>query len=121
MHSYRTKIAGPAGFAAVIIAIIFAIYQVQGWKMPTPLAVFLLATLFLMLFTSLGIICFELISVSRQFLEHRATSASWLSREAPGLLDYEADGERASQRFLKEINKLAIDTQKLGDILAKHT
>lgn len=89
--------------------------------MPASLAMFLVGTLFLLTFVALVIICYETINAVRQFLEHRATSASWLSREAPGLLDYEADGERASKRFTKELNSFVINTQKLANILATHS
>ncbi len=121
MLNIRTRIAGPAGFAAVVIAIILAMYDVQSLTVPEPLATFLLVTLLLMLLTALGMIGLEVVNAVRQFFEHRATSASWVSSEAPGLLDYEADGERASKRFGKEMKQLSSDTQGLANTLAKHS
>lgn len=117
----RAKITGPASFIAIVIGIVFVIYEVQGWKMSTPLAVIFVVILLLMVLVAIGMILFELFSAGRQFLERRATSASWLSREAPGLLDYEADWERANKRFLKELNRLGSDSKKVGKTLAMET
>jgi hypothetical protein len=58
---------------------------------------------------------------ARRYLEHRATSASWVVASEPGLLDYEADGLRAQGRFTRELKKLNNDTELLGKRLRKHT
>lgn len=122
MFNVRTSyIFGAAGLAAVVVGLIFALYEVQGWKMPVPLAVFLLTILFLMLFVALVVICFEIINGVRKFFDERATSASWVSKEAPGLLDYEADGEYAAKRFTEELLKLTKDTKELGATITKYS
>lgn len=104
-----------------MVGLTLALFQVQGWKMPTALAVFLLVILFGLLALSLGTICLAGIKAIRQIAEHRAVSASWVSDEVPGLLDYEADGERAANRFTKELKRFAIDTERLGKILILQT
>ena len=65
-------------------------------------------------------IALEIWRVARRFLEHRATSPSWVASDAPGLLDYEADGLRPQQRLARELNKLNDDTQSLGRKLDRH-
>lgn len=117
----RVRLAIPASFAAVTIAILLGLFQVQGWKVPTPLAITFIVILIMMVTVAIGLMFFELLRAAFQFLEHRATTASWVSSEEPGLLDYEADGLRASSRFNKELVRLAADTQKLGISIQAHT
>jgi hypothetical protein len=117
----RTRLALPAAFAAFIIPVIFAIFEVQEWKVPVPLAVALLVILFVMLIIALGMVFYEVVKAGLQILEHRATSASWVSTEAPGLLDYEADGLRANKRFTSELDRLTKDVERLGKRLKSHT
>jgi hypothetical protein len=122
ISNIRTKfIFGAAGFVAVVSGLILAFFGVQGWDMPTPLAIFIMVVLFLMLFIGLGAVCYAVILGIRKYFEERATSASWVSREEPGLLDYEADGKRAIERFAKEISKLTTNTQKLTTKLRRYT
>jgi xanthosine utilization system XapX-like protein len=99
--SFSVKVAAPTG--AVVVGLILALYQVQGWKMPAALAVLLLSILFGLLALSIGTLCFAAVKIIKQFIECRATSAAWVSAEVPGLLDYEADGERATKRFTIEL------------------
>lgn len=122
IFNIRTKfIFGAAGFVAIVSGLILAFFEVQGWDMPTPLAIFIMAVLFVMLFIGLGAVCYAVILGIRKYFEERATSASWVSKEEPGLLDYEADGIRAMERFTKEISKLTTNTQKLTTKLRRYT
>lgn len=111
------KAAGIGSFGAIVIGLILALYGVQGWKMPTALAVVLLSILFVLLALSIGMLCVAAFKAIKQFMENRATSAAWISTEVPGLLDYEADSERDSKRFNKELKQLTIDTVRLGKTL----
>jgi hypothetical protein len=115
------KVAGIGSFGAVVIGLVLALYQVQGWKMPTVLAVLLLSILFGLLALSIGMLCFTAVKAISKFAERRATSAAWISSEVPGLLDYEADGERAGKRFTKELKQFTIDTGKLGQKITPYT
>lgn len=118
----RTKfIFGAASFGAVLSGLILAFFEVQGWNMPIPLAIAVFTILFLMLVVAVGAIIYEIVRSIRKYLEERATSSSWVSKEEPGLLDFEADGTRATERFAKEITKLTINTGKLTEKLTKYT
>jgi hypothetical protein len=118
----RTKfIFGAAGFGAAVSGLILAFFEVQGWNMPTPLAIAVFAILFLMLVVAVGAIIYEIVRSIRKYLEEHATSSSWVSKEEPGLLDFEADGTRATERFTKEITKLKTNTEKLAKKLTKYT
>jgi hypothetical protein len=55
----------------------------------------------------------------RALLEHRATNALWLAAEPPGLLDFEPDGLRATNRLNREFTRLAKDTGRLGRRLSR--
>ncbi len=110
-----------ASVVAVASGLILAFFEVQGWDMPTPLAIFLLVVLFLMLFIALGVVCYEVILGVRKYFEERATSSSWVSKEEPGLLDYEADGKRATERFTKELLKLKMNTEKFTNKLNRYS
>jgi type III secretory pathway component EscS len=116
-----TRIGIEASLASVAIGLVLAAFQVQGWTMPRLLAVILIVLLLLMVAVALSAILYEVFKAVRRFLEHRATSPSWVSSERPGLLDYEADGIRANERFTKELNKLNRGTTKLGEQLERHT
>jgi hypothetical protein len=106
---------------SVAIGLLLAVFQVQGWTMPKILALLLIALLIAMIAASVAVVVYEVVRAIRLFFEHRATSPSWVSSERPGLLDYEADGIRASERFAKELNKLNGDTTRLGKKLRRHT
>jgi hypothetical protein len=108
-----------ASLASVGIGLVLAAFQVQGWKMPKPLAVILIVLLLVLVAGAFSAMIYEVIRAVRRFLDHRATTASWVSSEKPGLLDYEADGIRAGERFTKELNKLSGDTAKLGTKLER--
>jgi hypothetical protein len=110
-----------ASLASVAIGLLLAAFQVQGWTMPKLLAIVLIVLLVVMIAVALSVIVYEVVRAVRGFLEHRATTPSWVSSERPGLLDYEADGIRASERFTKELKKLTRDTAKLGAKLRRHT
>lgn len=111
----------PASFTGAAIGIVAGVYEVQGWKMPGPLAVALITALLIMIVVAISVMGYEAIKEVLLFLERRATSAAWVSQEEPGLLDYEADFLRASDRFKREMVGLANDTGKLGRDLGKHT
>ncbi|MEX0683748.1 MAG: hypothetical protein WD904_01980 [Dehalococcoidia bacterium] len=118
---FSIRVGLPASFAGVAIGILFAVCEVQGWKMPAPIAVGFIVILLVMIAVALGIIGYELFREAQRYFERRATSASWVSSEEPGLLDYEADGLRAIHRFTREMDGLAKNTRKLGRSLTKHT
>jgi hypothetical protein len=110
-----------ATFAGVAIGLFLAAFQVQGWTMPRLIGIVLISLLGLMAAAAISVIVFEIVKACRRFLEHRATTAAWFSAERPGLLDYEADGTEASNRFTRALEHLGRDTAKLGTKLEKHT
>lgn len=116
-----TRIGLWATLTSAAIGLFLALFQVQGSKVPKALALTLIVVLLGVIAGALSMIAIELWRFFRRFLEHRATSASWVASDAPGLLDYEADGVRAMGRFSKELNKLNDDTHSLGEKLDKHT
>jgi hypothetical protein len=116
-----TRIGLWATLASAGIGLFLALFQVQGWTMPQPLAVLLIALLLGVIAVAVSMIVIEIYRVVSQFLEHRATSTSWVASDSPGLLDYEADGIRAMDRFTDELNKMNRDTESLGKSLDKHT
>jgi hypothetical protein len=121
LSNIRTKyIFVAASFEAAVAGLILAFFGVQGWDMPTPLATTVLVILLLMLVIALGTVIYEIVRSIRKYLEERATSSSWVSKEEPGLLDYEADGKRATERFAKEILKLNINTGKIANNLTRY-
>lgn len=102
------------------IGLFFALFQVQGWTMPKPLGIVLGVLLLGVAAFALCMISVEVWRAIRRYLEHRATSASWVASTDPGLLDYEADGLRAQKRFTRELNKLNEGTESLGKKLDRH-
>jgi hypothetical protein len=119
--SRTTRIGLWASLASAAIGILFAVFEVQGWKVPGPLALALIVFLLAVIAVAVLMISVEVARAIHRFFEYRATSASWVSSEAPGLLDYEADGIRAGNRFTKELYKLNDDTETLGKRLARHS
>jgi hypothetical protein len=118
---FMRRIGSRAGFGVAAIGLVFAAYQVQGWKMPRLLAAALIASMLAVAGIALLSIVWEVISEVRGWREHRATHASWVSAEPPGKLDYEADGLRAQERFTRELLKQAKETHRLGKKLARYT
>jgi hypothetical protein len=112
---------GAASVAAAVSGLTLAFFEVQEWDMPSPLAIFILVLFLLMLFIALVVACYEIILGIRKYFEERATSAAWVSKEEPGLLDYEADGNRAMERFTKELLKLTTNTKKFTTKLNKYS
>jgi hypothetical protein len=115
------KVGFLASIASASIALVLALFQVQGWKMPAPLAIFLAVVLFGMIFVTVAMIGIEALKAARSLLEARETSAAAIAKEHPGFLDYEADGLRATNRFTKELNKLSRDTERIGKKLETHS
>ncbi|MBI2853060.1 MAG: hypothetical protein HYX84_08205 [Chloroflexi bacterium] len=109
---FSVQVAAPTG--AVVVGLILALFQVQGWKMPTALAVSLLVILFGLLALSIGTVCLAAIKAIKQIAEHGATSATWVSAGVPGVLDCKVDGKRALDRLLKELRRWQIDIQTLA-------
>lgn len=114
-----TRIGLWATLGSASIGILLAIFTVQAWTMPRLLALVLIACMLALLTAAVSMILFEVVRACRRFLEHRATSASWVEDEPPGLLDYEADGLRAMKRFTRELGRLGEDTQRLGKKMDK--
>jgi len=110
-----------ASVAAAVSGLILAFFEVQEWDMPIPLAIFILVVFLLMLFIALGVACYEIILGIRKYFEERATSSAWVSKEKPGLLDYEADGKHAIERFTKELLKLNTNTEKFTTKLNRYS
>jgi hypothetical protein len=110
-----------ASFTSVSIGLFLAAFQVQGSHMPHDVALALDSFLGLMIVAAVVAMGWEAFKFVRGYLEHRATSASYVSSEEPGLLDYEADGMRANKRFTRELNKLARQTATLNRRLERHT
>jgi hypothetical protein len=92
----------------------FAIFQVQGWTMPKPLAIALLIPVGATIVASLAVVVVDIARNLRAFREHRATNVPWVVSEPPGLLDYEPDGVRAQDRLTAEFEKLTEDTRIVG-------
>jgi hypothetical protein len=109
-----------ATLASAAIGLFLALFQVQGWTVPKPLALTLIVLLLGVIAGAVSMAIIELGRVARRYLEHRATSPSWVASDPPGLLDYEADGVRAQKRFTRELNKLNDDTVRLGKRLERH-
>lgn len=118
---FRSRIAVPLVFVSVSVPVFFGIYEVQGWMMPTPLAVFLAAIVLLIILGGVGIVLLEIVRALRKLWEHRSITASWVADEPPGRLDYEFEGPRAANRFNKELIGLNNDTEALGKKMARYT
>jgi hypothetical protein len=115
-----TRIGWRTTLAIGGIGVLLAAYQVQGWKMPKPLAISLIVLLIVMIALLVSTIVFETVLAFGRFLEHRATSPSWVASTEPGVLDFEPDGIRANKRLMRELRKLSRDTQRLGTKTNKH-
>jgi hypothetical protein len=115
------RIVAEATFASVALGLFLAAFQVQGWTMPRAVAIVVIVLLALLSAAAISALVYEVVRSVRSYLEHRATTSSWVSSERPGLLDYEADFIRANERFTKELTKLNRGTQRLGARLQRHT
>jgi hypothetical protein len=115
-----TRIALLAALASAATGLFFAGFQVQGWTMPKLVAIPLFALLGAMVVVSVSAIIIEAVRAFRSFLEHRSTTPAWVESTAPGVFDYEPDLERASNRFTRELGKLARDTGRLGRKMDRH-
>ncbi len=88
--------------------------------MPQPLFIFIIVIMLLMVVIAVGVILNEVGKAARRIWRQRAVSATWISKENPGLLDFEADFKKGSNRFTIEMKKLGNDTQRLATQLNKH-
>ncbi len=87
------KVAAPAGATAMILGIIIAIYEVQEWKMPTPLALTLVSILFAMVAILVVVVLGELRKAFQQFLEGRQSVPL-------GKLDYMPELKKAATEYV---------------------
>jgi hypothetical protein len=111
---FMRRIGSRAGFAIAAIGLVFAAYQVQGWKMPGLLAAVLIACLLAIATIALLSIAWEAIKEIRAWRERRETSTAWIADEPPGLLDYLPDMNRALKKFVRQMGRLNHDTERLG-------
>ncbi|MFC1938207.1 hypothetical protein ACFLWH_00900 [Chloroflexota bacterium] len=115
---------GRFGWSATVIffalGAILGAFEVQGVIMPQPLFIFIIVIMLLMVFIAVGVILNEVGKAAWRIWRQRAVSATWVSTEEPGLLDFEADLEQGTRRLISELNKLNNDTQKLSKQLPKH-
>lgn len=118
---FRWRIGVPASVAGVAIGILFAIFEVQGWKVPTPLAIFFLAVVSAIIIAALGMVVWELVKEALRFREYLVTTPSWVLPDEPGLMDYEPDSLRAIGRFNGELQGLGRDTRRVGQAIGRHT
>ena len=114
------RIGISAGLGSFAVGIVLAIFEVQRWTMPAPLAVILIVVMLLLATATFGWILYEVGKAAWRIWRQRTVSATWVSAEEPGLLDFEADLEQGTRRLISELNKLTNDTQKLGKQLPKH-
>ena len=114
------RIGVSAALGSFAAGIVLAIYQVQGWDMPAPLAATLIVLMLLLIMVAVGVILYQVGKVTWHILQRRAVLATWVSAEEPGLLDFEADFAKGSSQFISEMKKLTNDTQRLGNLLPKH-
>lgn len=115
------RLSFSSGLASVLIGLLFAAVQLQGWKMPAWLAVTLLVVLGVMLVAALSVPAYETVRALRRAYEYRITTPSWVSSEMPGLFDYEADALRANEHFAKTLTRLGKDTERLGKKTVRQT
>jgi hypothetical protein len=111
---FMRRIGSRAGFFVAAIGLVFAAYQVQGWKMPRLLAAVLIASMLMVAGIALFSIVWEAIKEMRDWRERRETSTAWIAAEPPGLLDYVPDMNRASNKFVRQMGRLNRDTTRVG-------
>src|SRR4051794_11516524 len=100
-HGAPTRIGLRAALASAATGLLLAAFQVQGWTIPTALALALIGLLVTMIVVTVLSIVLEALRALRNALEHRATTAAWVPLDEPGFLDYEPDGIRANKRFAR--------------------
>jgi hypothetical protein len=111
---FMRRIGSRAGFFVAAIGLVFAAYQVQGWKMPRLLAALLIASMLAVAGVALLSIVWEAVKEARVWRERRETSRDWIAAEPPGLLDYLPDMNRASKKFVRQMDRLNRDTERVG-------
>lgn len=119
-RGFLRRIGGRAGFAIAAIGLVFAAYQVQGWKMPRLLAAVLIAALLAVAGVAILSIVWEGVKEVRRWREERETSTAWIAAEPPGLVDYGPDMNRANKKFLRQMAKLTRDTKRVGVRMGRH-
>ena len=118
--SMEKRIGVSAVLGSIAAGIVLAIYEVQGWNMPAPLAVAFIVLIVLLVVVAVGVILYDVGKAVRRLWQQRSVSATWVSAEEPGLLDFEADFAQGTNRLISELNKLSKDTERLGRLLPKH-
>lgn len=108
-----------AGFFVVPVGLVFAAYQVEGWKMPRLLAAFLIAAMLTVAGVALLSIVWETIKEIRRLRERRETSTAWISNEPPGALDFVPDMNRAARKFNRQMGRLTRDTARVGRMMTR--
>jgi len=116
-----SRIAGIATAIALVVSLILALYPVQGWSMSGILAVFLRVLLFGAVVILIGALILEFVKAFLQLKESVKTSADWLSKEAPGLLDCKVDGKKALDRLNRELEQLKHYVNRLRKRLATYS
>lgn len=113
------RVGSRAGFAVAAVGLVFAAYQVQGWKMPRVLAAILIVGLLGVACVALASIAWEVVKELRSWSERRETSTAWISKEPPGQLDYIPDMNRAVKKFTRQMSRITRDTKRVGRLTTR--
>jgi hypothetical protein len=111
---FMRRIGTRAAYVLVPIGLAFAAAQVQGYKMPKPLALGLIGVLLSVAAVAVLSIVWETVKEVRRRLERRETSTAWIDSDPPGQLDYIPDLTRASKKFVKQMGRLSDDTGRVS-------
>jgi hypothetical protein len=101
--------------------LVLATYQVQGEKMPRVLAAIIIYSLLAVSAIAVLSIVWECVKEFRVWRERRETSTAWIDAEPPGHLDFIPDMQRASKKFIEQLNELNTDTARVGRKMRRHT
>ncbi len=115
------QIVVPAILVGAAAPLLFNIYDVQSWTMPSALAVSLVTGLWVIVVGAAIILFVEAVRSIGNLWENWTTSPERVEQTLPGLLDYEPDGERALRRCGGLLTGLGRDTERLGKTLNRIT
>lgn len=117
---FLRRVGSRAGFVLAAVGLVFVAYQVQGWTMPRLLAALLIGLLLAVAAVALLSIAWEAIKEAARWRERRETSTAWIAAEPPGHLDLVPDMNRATKKFVRQMNRLNHDTKRLGRKIGRY-
>jgi hypothetical protein len=116
-----TRLGLSLAAASAALGVLFAVLQVQGWKVPRPVGIAAVVLSTFAICCAFAWFAYEIGRALRRLHKHWITTPTRIPTEPPGFFDLEVEGVDAMKRFSEELTKLTKRNQRLTKRITRST